>query len=168
MLEAYRIEEMKAIRAEINIQIQEAYRLENFALLAIGAIGFTLLASANVTRGAAKEFLAVVPIAILVLGWLRTQHIASLIAKMDAYLSIIERQVDPLCVGEAGPLEERMGVRKGDKILGWVNFYHGRQMDSFFRYRYSIWGLISASYGIFIVFYFWAIFAGEPAPMPGP
>lgn len=152
----YRLEEMKTIRAEINIQIQEMYRLENFALVTIGAVGAALFISPNL-KDSSKVFLAFVPAAVILFSWIRTRHIAHLIATMDSYLTILECKHQPVSVSEAvgrHAFSTRIHATTGESFFGWVDFYYAKS-GNFFWYRNLIWTIILFSYSFFVLLYLW-------------
>jgi hypothetical protein len=112
--EKYRLEEMRALRSEINVQLQEMYRIENFAVLAIGAVTSIVFLKSDEIADGICLFLAASPICIVAYCWVRARSIRFLISRMDTYLGSLERELPKIAV-----------KMHGDEIFvhGWVDFY---------------------------------------------
>jgi hypothetical protein len=142
--EKYRLEEMKALRSEINIQIQEMYKLENFAIISIGAVASVVFLSGNPRLPGIGWFLAFAPIVVVAYCWIRAASIRHLIGHMDAYLMRVESNLLPLARDESSQASE---------VKGWVAYYkkhatgYEKREQAFWIMLFGASALLFALYG---------------------
>jgi len=93
--DGFRLEEFKALRSEIVANVEQLHKWENFALVSVGTIygAYFLRGHLRLDDAAPSYIYSIPPVLIVLMGFVRSVQIATMIRLKDNYLLSLEAQL---------------------------------------------------------------------------